>query len=83
MPNVVGGGGGFSAFEREPSYQRLVSGTGNFHGVQYLTPTDYQVIVPGTHFVEPTAWNVSSTPAAVPGRGTGRAEPDVSADADP
>jgi kumamolisin len=81
--NVVGGGGGFSAFEREPSYQRLVSGAGDFHGERYLTPTDYQVIVPGTHFVEPTAWNVSQVPAAVRGRGTGRAEPDLSADADP
>ena len=83
IADVVGGGGGFSAFERAPSYQRLVSGTGNFHGEQYLTPTNYQVIVPGTHFVEPTAWNVSQVPAAVRGRGTGRAEPDLSADADP
>ena len=80
---VVGGGGGFSTVEREPSYQRLVSGTGNFHGEQYLTPTAFQTVVPGTDFVEPTDWNVSQTPAAVSGSGSGRAEPDLSADADP
>jgi kumamolisin len=80
---VVGGGGGFSTVEREPSYQRLVSGTSNFHGEQYLTPTAFQTVVPGTNFVEPTDWNVSQTPAAVSGGGSGRAEPDVSADADP
>ena len=80
---VVGGGGGFSTVEREPSYQRLVSGTSNFHGEQYLTPTDFQTVVPGTDFVEPTDWNVTQTPAAVSGGGSGRAEPDLSADADP
>ncbi len=61
---MVGGGGGFSTVEREPSYQRLVSGTANFHGEQYLTPIDFQTVVPGTNFVEPTDWNVTSTPAA-------------------
>ena len=80
---VVGGGGGFSTVEREPAYQRLVSGTNNFHGEQYLTPTAFQTVVPGTNFVEPTDWNVTQTPAAVSGRASGRAEPDVSADADP
>jgi len=80
---VVGGGGGFSVVEPEPSYQRLVSGTSSYHGVQYLTPTDFQTIVPGTSFVEPTSWNVTSTPAVVSGAGSGRTEPDVSADADP
>jgi kumamolisin len=80
---VVGGGGGFSAVEPEPSYQRLVSGTSNYHGVQYLTPTDPKTIVPGTNFVEPTSWNVTSTPPIVSGGGSGRTEPDLSADADP
>src|SRR6185437_14011601 len=80
---VVGGGGGFSTVEREPSYQRLVSGTTNFHGEQYLTPTAFQTVVPGTDFVEPTDWNVTQTPAAVSGGGSGRAVPDLSADADP
>jgi kumamolisin len=80
---VAGGGGGFSTVEREPSYQRLVSGTSNFHGEQYLTPIDFETLVPGTDFVEPTDWNVSQTPAAVSGGGSGRAVPDLSADADP
>jgi subtilase family serine protease len=80
---VVGGGGGFSTAEPEPSYQRLVSGTANYHGEQYLTPTGYKTIVTGTDFVEPTAWNVTSTPPLVGGQGSGRAEPDLSADADP
>ena len=80
---IGGGGGGFSAVEPEPSYQRLVSGTSNFHGEQYLTPIDFQTLVPGTNFVEPTDWNVTQTPAAVSGGGSGRAVPDLSADADP
>lgn len=77
----VGGGGGFSSVEPEPSYQKLVSGTSNYHGVQYLTPTGDQTIAPG--IVEPTAWDVTSTPPVVAGAGSGRAVPDVSADADP
>ena len=79
--NAAGGGGGYSTVEPEPSYQRLVTGTSDYNGVQYLTPTDYQTIAPGV--VEPTEWNVTSTPALVSGRGSGRAVPDVSADADP
>ncbi len=79
--NIGGGGGGFSVFEPEPSYQRLVSGTSDYHGVRYLTPTDYQEVDP--NFIEPTEWNVTSTPPLVSGGGSGRAVPDVSADADP
>ena len=73
---ILGGGGGFSTVEREPSYQRLVSGTSNFHGEQYLTPIDFQTVVPGTNLVEPTDWNVTPTPAVVGGGGSGRAEPE-------
>jgi kumamolisin len=79
--NVVGGGGGFSVVEPEPSYQTLVTGTTNYHGVQYLTPTDYEAVDPG--FVEPTEWSVNANPPLVSGSGSGRAVPDVSADADP
>jgi kumamolisin len=79
--DVVGGGGGYSVVEPEPSYQTLVSGTSNFHGVKYLTPTDYLQVAP--NFVEPTEWSVTSSPPLVSGRGSGRAVPDVSADADP
>ena len=81
--NVVGGGGGFSTAEPEPSYQRLVSGTSNYHGVQYLTPIDDETVVSGTNFVEPTDWSVTSTPPVVSGGGSGRAIPDLSANADP
>jgi len=78
---VAGGGGGFSVFESEPSYQRGVSGTNSFSAVPYLTPTDYQEIVPGV--TEPTAWSFDPTPPVTHGFGSGRAEPDVSANADP
>jgi len=60
-----------------------VSGTSNYHGVQYLTPTDYESVVKGTDFTEPTSWSVTSTPPLVSGGGSGRAVPDLSADADP
>ena len=79
--DVVGGGGGFSVAEPEPSYQTLVSGTTSYHGVQYLTPTDEQEVDP--NFVEPTEWSVNPKPPLVSGSGSGRAVPDVSADADP
>jgi subtilase family serine protease len=81
--DVVGGGGGFSVDEPEPSYQTLVSGTSDYHGVKYLTPTDYESVVKGADFVEPTSWSVTSTPPLVSGGGSGRAVPDLSADADP
>jgi kumamolisin len=79
--NVVGGGGGFSVVEPEPSYQRLVSGATDYHGVRYLTPTDYKDVDP--NFIEPTEWSVNPNPPLVSGSGSGRAVPDVSADADP
>jgi subtilase family serine protease len=60
-----------------------VSGTANYHGEQYLTPTDFQSVVSSTNFTEPTSWNVTSTPPLVSGSGSGRVEPDLSADADP
>jgi subtilase family serine protease len=81
--NAAGGGGGFSVVESEPSYQKLVSGTTNYHAVQYLTPTDFQPIAAGSPLQEPTEWNVTSTPPLLSGHGTGRAVPDVSANADP
>ena len=81
--NLLGGGGGFSAAEPEPSYQTLVSGTSDYHGVKYLTPTRVKVVVPGTDFAEPTRFKVTSTPPLVSGRGSGRAVPDLSANADP
>jgi kumamolisin len=81
LQNVVGGGGGYSVIESEPSYQQLVSGTSNYHGVQYLTPTGYETVAPGV--TDPTSWDITSDPPLVSGQGSGRAVPDVSADADP
>ena len=79
--NIGGSGGGFSVLEPTPQYQVSVAGTHSFHAVQYLTPTDYQTIVSG--LVEPTAWTLNPTPGVTSGSGSGRAVPDVSADADP
>jgi kumamolisin len=79
---VVGTGGGYSVLEREPSYQREVSGTADFHAVEYLTPTDYKQVAPG--LTEPTAWNFNPTPSVTSGFGNGgRVVPDVSTNGDP
>src|SRR5580658_2418099 len=78
---VVGSGGGFSVDEPEPSYQRGVSGTNDFHAVEYLTPTDFTQVAPG--LTEPTEWNFNATPSVTFGFGRGRAVPDLSADGDP
>ena len=42
--NIGGGGGGFSTIEQRPSYQYDVPGIGEYHAVQYLTPTDYTTV---------------------------------------
>ena len=79
---VVGSTGGFSVLKSEPSYQGLVAGTRSFDAVQYLTPVDPTVIVPG--LTEPIAWNFNPNPPVSFGASNGgRAIPDVSADADP
>ena len=83
IANVEGGGGGFSAIEPEPSYQYLVTGTSSYHGLKYLTPTGYRTLVDGTDLVEPASWSVTAKPSVVSGSGSGRALPDLSADADP
>jgi kumamolisin len=79
--NIGGSGGGFSTLEPTPQYQDFVPGTHSFHAVQYLTPTNYQTIVSG--LVEPTAWTLNPAPGVTGGTNSGRAVPDVSADADP
>jgi subtilase family serine protease len=77
---VTGSGGGFSDVEPQPAYQRGVSGTSAFSAIPYLTPTDYQNV---DGILEPTAWDFDPTPSVIFGRGSGRADPDLSADADP
>jgi kumamolisin len=78
--DVVGTGGGFSANEPEPSYQYGVSGTNSFNAVEYLTPTGYTNV---NGIIAPTTWNFNPTPSVSHGFGSGRALPDLSADADP
>jgi len=78
----IGSGGGYSTLEPEPSYQQEVSGTGNFHAVEYLTPTDYETVAPG--LVEPEEWNFNPAPSVSFGFGNGgRAVPDLATDGDP
>jgi subtilase family serine protease len=76
----VGGGGGFSALEPTPAYQRLVPSVRRFRATPYLTPRDPERI---DGLTEPTRWSFNAAPPVIRGRGTGRATPDVSADADP
>jgi subtilase family serine protease len=78
--NVVGGGGGLSVDEPTPSYQRGVAGVTFYQDVPYLSPTQYSNQYGIT---EPTAWNFNPTPSVQRGFGSGRAEPDLSTDADP
>ena len=82
MRTGVGGtGGGFSVFERTPGYQQRVPSAHRFSATEYLTPTDNMLVAPGITL--PTAWIFNPDPTVITGRGTGRATPDVSANADP
>ncbi len=78
--NIAGSGGGFSALEAQPSYQQGVSGTSSFTAVPWLTPTDYT----NEYGISlPIAWTFNPSPSTTTGTGSGRAMPDLSADADP
>lgn len=79
--DVVGGTGGFSVDYPTPAYQSGVSGTNDFHAFEYLTPTGAKTYAPG--LVLPDGWKVKGSPKLVTGKASGRAVPDVSADADP
>jgi subtilase family serine protease len=77
---VGGGGGGFSVDEPRPLYQDTTSGTNRYSAVEYLTPTGYKTV----HGVTlPTKFSFNANPKVTTGTGTGRAVPDVSANADP
>jgi kumamolisin len=76
---LAGGGGGYSADEPMPLYQRTTIGTRQFRAVQYLTPTAYKNI---SGLVLPTAWTFDPAPSVTTGTGTRRAVPDLSASAD-
>jgi kumamolisin len=77
----LGGGGGFSVFEPTPGYQQVVPSAHHFSATEYLTPIDPETVAPG--LTEPTQWSFNATPSVITGTGTGRATPDVSANADP
>jgi kumamolisin len=79
VTQVAGSGGGYSTTEPTPSYQYGV-GINVFRAVQYLTPTADQTV---DNLLLPTGWNFNPTPSVQSGFGTGRAVPDLSADADP
>lgn len=69
---ISGGGGGYSSVFGTPWYQQGVPGVNQYHGVDWLTPTQNN-----------TAWTFHSNPPIVAGTGQGRNVPDVSMDADP
>jgi kumamolisin len=77
----AGGGGGYSALESQPDYQRQVNAS-RWNSVAYLAPTAFD----STDFFGltlPTDWSFDSTPGVQNGRSQGRAQPDVSTNADP
>jgi kumamolisin len=79
--DLGGGGGGYSTFEPEPSYQQGVSGVSRYSHLNVLTPTD---VTSAQGVPLPTQLAFTPSPAvttsASPG---GRATPDLSFDADP
>jgi kumamolisin len=77
---VVGGGGGFSSFYAQPSYEHGVKGTQDFTAVPYLTPTAF---IQQFGLSLPTDWDVNLTPPTIMGHAMGRAVPDLSTDGDP
>jgi kumamolisin len=78
--NLAGSGGGFSAVSATPGYQANFPHLHRFSAVKYLTPTKFQT----SHGIRlPTDFTLNAKPGVTTGIGTGRAVPDVSADADP
>jgi len=77
---AAGGGGGFSVTEKTPAYQAAIPHLHHFSAAEYLTPDTY-VHQDGMNV--PTTWDFNPTPSITTGNGTGRALPDVSANADP
>ena len=78
---AVGGGGGYSVLESTPYYQQGVPGVHNYSAVPWFTPITPVNIV--GNITLPTAWSFNPAPPTITGRNSGRAEPDMSADADP
>ncbi len=80
VEGLGGGGGGFSVDEATPSYQSQVPDVHHFSATEYLTPTDYTNY---ENVFVPTEWTLNTKPRVTTGNGSGRATPDVVADADP
>jgi kumamolisin len=80
--SVIGGGsGGYSTIEARPSYQVGVSGVSSFNDYQYLTGIDPSS---AEGISEPTKFAYTASPTLASGTApSGRAEPDLSYDADP
>jgi len=80
---ISGDGGGYSALEPMPAYQRQIPNIRHFNAAEYLTPTDFD----STDFApltEPVSWIFNPSPSVQSGfTNLGRGEPDVSTDADP
>jgi kumamolisin len=75
-----GAGGGFSVVSKTPSYQANFPHLHRFSAVKYLTPTKF-VTKHGIRL--PSDFKFNAHPKVSTGTGTGRAVPDVSANADP
>lgn len=78
--NAYGGGGGYVASGPMPRYQSSVLGVRHYLALRLLIP-EHRQKVDGMNL--PTTWAVAKHPVLVRGRGTTRAVPDLSADADP
>jgi kumamolisin len=78
--NVAGGGGGYSAVEPRPGYQSRYLNVGPYNAVEYLTP---DTLTSTTGLSLPSTWDFNPAPTVTGDTGTGRAVPDLSADADP
>lgn len=76
-----GGGGGYSIFDPEPSYQQGVSGVSTYSDIDNVTPID---VTNAQGLPLPTAFAFNPAPTIATGHSNGgRATPDLSYDADP
>jgi kumamolisin len=88
---IIGSTGGYSHMEAMPSYQKVVPGITNSTDLQFFTPT--KEVTAGTTpfgahyglkgYNVVTTVSVTAKPGVSYSSGSGRAVPDVSADADP
>jgi kumamolisin len=83
--DIVGTGGGYSAVEYRPSYQRLIKGIGDYTAVPYFRST-VLITEKGTKINLPTelvatdqANPLEPTPSLITGHADGRAETDLAA----